>query len=100
MAQAPRGTSWTPFTMLEDLDFADNTALLSHKYKHITIAFSEILGNHRSRQVACRAVEGDRAHVGETRSAMKVNLLTFNFSFFLLLIVSIFYFSSDSSYLC
>ena len=33
--QAPRGIRWTPFEMLEDLDFADDIALVSHKYEHI-----------------------------------------------------------------
>lgn len=33
--QTPRGIRWTPFTMLEDLDFADDIALMSHKYEHI-----------------------------------------------------------------
>src|SRR5579871_6002493 len=30
-----KGIRWTPFTMLEDLDFADDIALLAHKYEHI-----------------------------------------------------------------
>nr|XP_058949249.1 uncharacterized protein LOC131777053 [Pocillopora verrucosa] len=30
-----RGIRWTPFTILEDLDFADDLALLSHTRQHI-----------------------------------------------------------------
>ena len=30
-----RGLRWTPFIILEDLDFADDTALLSHTRQHI-----------------------------------------------------------------
>ena len=30
-----RGKRWTPFSTLEDLDFADGLALLSHTWQHI-----------------------------------------------------------------
>ena len=30
-----RGIRWTPFSTLEDLDFADDLALLSHTWQHI-----------------------------------------------------------------
>ena len=29
-----RGKRWTPFSTLEDLDFADDLALLSHTWQH------------------------------------------------------------------
>ncbi|KAK7115562.1 hypothetical protein V1264_001403 [Littorina saxatilis] len=31
----PRGIRWTLFTTLEDLDFADDLALLSHSHQHM-----------------------------------------------------------------
>ena len=31
----PRGIRWTPFTTLEDLDFADDLAMVSHTHHHI-----------------------------------------------------------------
>ena len=31
----PRGIRWTLFTTLEDLDFADDLALVSHTHLHI-----------------------------------------------------------------
>ena len=31
----PRGIRWTLFDTLEDLDFTDNLALLSHTYQHM-----------------------------------------------------------------
>ena len=31
----PRGIQWTPFTQLEDLDFADDLALMSSKHDHL-----------------------------------------------------------------
>ena len=31
----PRGIRWTPFSTLEDLDFEDDLALLSHTWQHI-----------------------------------------------------------------
>ena len=31
----PRGIQWTPFCQLEDLDFADDLALLSVKLDHV-----------------------------------------------------------------
>ena len=34
-ADQPRGIRWTPFSTLEDLDFADDLALLSHTHHHI-----------------------------------------------------------------
>ena len=33
--QTPRGIRWTLFTTLEDLDFADDIALVSHRYEDI-----------------------------------------------------------------
>ena len=38
-----RGLRWTPFTILEDLDFADDTALLSHTRQHIQEKTEELL---------------------------------------------------------
>ena len=35
MEDQRRGIRWTPFTILEDLDFADDLALLSHTRQHI-----------------------------------------------------------------
>ena len=35
MEDQQRGIRWTPFTILEDLDFADDLALLSHTRQHI-----------------------------------------------------------------
>ena len=35
MEDQQRGIRWTPFTILEDLDFADDIALLSHTRQHI-----------------------------------------------------------------
>ena len=32
---ARRGIRWTPFTQLEDMDYADDIALLSHSASHI-----------------------------------------------------------------
>ena len=34
-ADRPRGIQWTPFTQLEDLNFADDLALMSSKYTHL-----------------------------------------------------------------
>ena len=34
-ADRPRGIQWTPFSKLEDLDFADDLAVLSTSYQHI-----------------------------------------------------------------
>ena len=35
MEDQQRGIRWTPFTILEDLDFANDLALLSHPQQHI-----------------------------------------------------------------
>ena len=49
-----RGIRWTPFSYLEDLDYADDLALLSHTHTHIQEktqrinAFAKQVGLHIS----------------------------------------------------
>ena len=45
-----RGIRWTPFSYLEDLDYADDQALLSHTYKHIEEK-TERLNTFKAKQV-------------------------------------------------